>query len=124
MNSYRLNWPNRLPRLLWFRRQCPNRANGPANRSKAKRAQNPKPRNDCMSPLALPCAILDRARAVADQWLVCASSIKLKRWPNSALSWLTDPRFDISVIVFASRTGGSLSVRCTTTRSSVGTTNR
>ena len=23
MNSPRLNWPSRLPRLLWFRRQCP-----------------------------------------------------------------------------------------------------
>jgi hypothetical protein len=23
MNSSRLNWANRLPRLLWFRRQCP-----------------------------------------------------------------------------------------------------
>jgi hypothetical protein len=23
MNSPRLNWPGRLPRLLWFRRQCP-----------------------------------------------------------------------------------------------------
>ena len=23
MNSWRLNWPTRIPRLLWFRRQCP-----------------------------------------------------------------------------------------------------
>ena len=34
-----------------------------------------------------------------------------QEWPNCALSSLTKPRLLISAIVFASRIGGSLSVR-------------
>jgi hypothetical protein len=51
---------------------------------------------------------------------VCASRINLRRCPNTALFSLAEPRLVISVIVFASFAGGSLSVRCTITMSRVG----